>query len=150
MYLKIDNMKVPCIKYNPENWEYIKSTLETFGYSITNLDGWKYYPYITLNLGGTIGQLSNITEAAASDIHYNREIITNIEEFLERAAILIGKQYKRKNMIKINGIEIKPGMVLTDSNDEKYVVFPAKDYLAVIIFNDDRRDFSGWIDYNIL
>jgi hypothetical protein len=45
--------------------------------------------------------------------------------------------------MKINGIEIKPGMVIETSNNESWVVFPTKKGLAVI--NDQA---TQWDNFN--
>lgn len=67
---------------------------------------------------------------------HNRELVDNVEEFLERAAELKGFTYKRKGIMEINGIEIKPGMgICVDSkydNSKFYTVIPTKLGLAVI------------------
>ena len=47
-------------------------------------------PYIVLDFIGDTGKCSNLSERESSD----RYEVTNVEEFLERAAILIGRQYK--------------------------------------------------------
>lgn len=60
--------------------------------------------------------------------------MTDVEEFLERAAQLMGKTYKRKDIMEINGIEIKPGMVLVGTNYSNkkvcLVAFPIKNGIA--------------------
>lgn len=126
--------KIPCIKYNPKNWEYIKQTLESFGYVQYKLDRWDECPYIVINLGNRLGLYSNVKGTAIRDT-YDRVIIDNEEEFLERAAKLKGKTYKRNDVMEINGVEIKPGMVfVTNPEDENdiFIVFPTKDGLSVV------------------
>lgn len=46
--------------------------------------------------------------------------------------------------MKFNGIEIKPGMVLVSSTETKYIVFPAKDFLATITYGEDISAYSCW------
>lgn len=111
-----------------------KTNLEELGYRILCLSGWEFYPYIVLDFIGAIGKCSNLSERESS----NRYEVTNVEEFLEKAAILMGKQYKRKDMVKINGIEIKPGMVITTTNDYFWVVFPIEEGLAVISYETNN------------
>lgn len=123
-------MKTPRIKYDPEKWEYIKTNLEELGYRILCLSKWEFCPYIVLDFIGNTGNCSNLSELESS----NRYEVTDIEEFLERAAILMGKQYKRKGMVKINGIEIKPGMIITTTNNYFWVAFPTEKGLAVISY----------------
>lgn len=124
-------MKTPRIKYDPKKWEYIKTNLEELGYSILCLSRWEFCPYIVLDFIGDTGKCSNLSERDSS----NRYEVTDAEEFLERATILIGKQYKRKDMVKIHGIEIKPGMVITTTNNYFWVVFPTEKGLAMISYN---------------
>lgn len=125
-------MKTPYIKYDSKSWTYIKNNLEHLGYRIVLISSWESYPYIVLDFQGQIGECSNLTSKEAS----SRYEMTDIEEFLERAAILIGKQYKRKDMVKIHDIEIKPGMVITTTNNYFWVVFPTKRGLAVVSYQD--------------
>lgn len=91
--------KIPCIKYNPNTWNYIKEQLESFGYKGVLLnDNWTIDPYIIINLDNNLGNYSNVSEDGK--LCHNREIVNNTEEFLERAASLMGKTYKRKDMKK--------------------------------------------------
>lgn len=127
-------VKIPCIKYNPNTWNYIKEQLESFGYEGIWISSWKSHPYIVINLSGNLGDYSNVSSTEV--LCYNREIINNTEEFLERAAKLMNKTYKRKDIMKINGIEIKPGMVIeTEERNQKitYVVFPCLDGSLCVI-----------------
>lgn len=130
-------METPRIKYDPEKWEYIKTNLEELGYRLLCLSGWKFCPYIVLDFIGNVGKCSNLSERESS----NRYEVTNVEEFLEKAAILMGKQYKRKDMVKIHDIEIKPGMVITTTNNYFWVVFPTKKGLAVVSYQDNSWYF---------
>lgn len=123
-------METPRIKYDPEKWKYIKTNLEELGYRLLCLSGWKFCPYIVLDFTGSVGKCSNLSERESS----NRYEVTNVEEFLEIAAILMGKQYKRKDMVKIHDIKIKPGMVITTTNNYFWVVFPTEKGLAVISY----------------
>lgn len=132
MYLKIDNMKTPYIKYDPKSWTYIKNNLEHLGYRIVSISSWESFPYIVLDFQGYIGDCSNLSSKEAS----SRYEMTDIEEFIERAAILIGRQCKRKDMVKIHGIEIKPGMVITTNNIAHWVVFPFEEGLGVVCYGD--------------
>lgn len=125
-------METPRIKYDPEKWEYIKTNLEEFGYNLLCLSRWEFCPYIVLDFVGNVGKCSNLSERESS----NRYEVTNVEEFLEKAATLISKQYKRKDMVKINGIEIKPGMVITTNNIAHWVVFPFEEGLGVVCYGD--------------
>ena len=119
--------KIPCIKCTPELWEYIKLYLIEWNYSIYGVDSYKFKTrkILVINRFGKLGDCSNYETSA--ELTYNRELITNAEEFLEKAATLKGFIYKRKDIMEINGVEIKPGMVIEiQDNDIKlsYVVFP--------------------------
>lgn len=85
-----------------------------------------------------------VTERIKTFEDARSELITNVEEFLERAAKLKGFLYNRKDYMKFNGIEIKPGMVLVSSTETKYIVFPAKDFLATITYGEDISAYSCW------
>lgn len=68
---------------------------------------------------------------------YNRELITDVEEFLERAAHLKGRKYVKKNGVKINGIEIKSGMgifIYDRLAENLHVVIPTKRGLGLIAY----------------
>lgn len=134
--------KIPCIKYNPNTWDYIKEQLESFGYTKVLLnDNWTIDPYIIINLDNNLGNYSNVSEDGK--LCHNREIVNSTEEFLERAAKLMNKTYKRKDIMEINGVEIKPGMVLIGTNDENkrtiLVAFPTKNGIGFI-----DASFGGW------
>lgn len=129
--------KIPCIKYNPNTWDYIVKQLESFGYKRYWISSWENCPYIILNLGGQLGEYSNVVSNCTLD--YNREIVNSTEEFLERAAKLMNKTYKRKDIMEINGIEIKPGMVITTEDDINYIAFPTAKGIAFVNNHD-----GGW------
>lgn len=121
--------KIPCIKYNPKNWNYIRENLESFGYVPASLEAnnWTENPYIVINLADNLGNYSNINHNGTSN--HNREIVTNVEEFLQRAAELKGLTYKRRDIMEINGISIKAGMIIVVKlsevqNEEFFIVFP--------------------------
>lgn len=123
--------RIPCIKCDSKLWEYLKPYLERWGYkpyiTFGNLEA---YPLLAINITGNLGLYNNLSSSCADS--YNRELVTDVEEFLERAAELKGFTYKRKDIMKINGIEIKPGMVITTEKREFWIVFPIKNSLAVV------------------
>lgn len=127
--------KIPCIKCTPELWEYIKPYLEEWNYYTFHVAEWDWlsYPILILNNSGHLGICNNWNGAALS-VH-NRELVTNVEEFLERAAKLKGFTYKRKDM-EFHGIEIKAGMIIvTDEpnvDNVHYIVFPRANELGVV------------------
>lgn len=127
--------KIPCIKCTPEIWEYIKPHLVEWGYEIRIIPDWETYPLLCINDCGNIGMCNNYWLINRED--YNRELITDVEEFLERAAKLKGCKYVNKKVVKINGIEIKPGMgIFVDSRLAKnlYIVTPTKRGLGVVAY----------------
>jgi hypothetical protein len=129
--------KIPCIKYNSQDWDYIESNLIKFGYEISRLTSWEASPYIVLNLGNNLGRVSNIDKIAVLNDSYNREIVYNVEEFLERAAHLKGRDYIKRNVMKIHDIEIKPGMgifIYDRLAENLHVVIPIKRGLGVIAY----------------
>lgn len=85
--------KIPCIEYNSNTWDYIKERLESFGYKKYWMSSWEDCPYIVINLSGKLGDYSNVTEFDA--LNHNRKIVNSTEEFLERAAKLMNKTYKK-------------------------------------------------------
>lgn len=126
--------KIPCIECSISTWAYIKPYLKEWGYQ-------EYYYFRTMsiensvlfidwnNAGYNFGPIDNVTT--------RRELITNVEEFLDRTAKLKGFTYKRKDVMKINGIEIKPGMgiYVNGINAENlYIVIPTKKGLGVIAY----------------
>lgn len=136
--------KIPCIKCTPELWEYIEPYLEKWGYkpyiTFGNLEA---YPLLAINITGKLGLYNNLSSSCADS--YNRELVTDVEEFLERAAKLKGFTYKKDNCImKFNGINIRPGMVLVSSTGTIYIVFPAKGYLATVTYGEDVSAYSCW------
>jgi hypothetical protein len=88
----------------------------------------KHEKLLAINITGNLGLYNSLSSSCADS--YNRELVTDVEEFLERAAKLKGFTYKRKDIMKINGIEIKPGMVLigkdADNRDSILVTFPSQ------------------------
>lgn len=127
--------KIPCIKCTPEIWEYIKPYLKEWGYELREPFGLDFYPLVVINECGTLGRCNNYQLFSKDE--YNRELVTDVEEFLERAAKLKGCKYVNKKVVKINGIEIKPGMgIFVDSRlaNNLYIVIPTKRGLGVVAY----------------
>lgn len=127
--------KIPCIKCTPEIWEYIKPYLKEWGYELGATCSWDVYPLVVINEFGTLGRCNNYQLFSKNE--YNRELVTDVEEFLERAAKLKGCKYVNKKVVKINGIEIKPGMgIFLDSRlaQNLYIVIPTKRGLGVVAY----------------
>lgn len=103
--------KIPCIKCTPELWEYIKPYLKEWGYTTDDFSEKfnEQFPILILNWSDRIGYYGF---GFIKHLDENRILIDDVEEFLERAAKLKGFTYKRKDIMEINGVKIKPGMVL--------------------------------------
>lgn len=123
--------KIPCIKCTSKLWEYIKPYLEEFGYKpgLSFDSNWTSYPILAIN-SRYLDVYTNINFLYKNDKKHI--LVNNVEEFLEKAARLKGKTYKRKDVMKINGIEIKPGMIITCENSADYIAFPTKKGLAFV------------------
>lgn len=120
--------KIPCIECTPELWEYIEPYLRKWGYKCFSIVHFKQFPILALNIDGTIGKCTNINRASVTE--YNRELVTDVEEFLERAAELKGFTYKKEKSMKEFTInDIKPGMVVEYRNGERRLAVLIKDNL---------------------
>lgn len=75
--------KTPCIKCNSQLWEYIRPYLEGWGYGFGCIGEFKKYQLLIINYKGC-EFCTNVHESEQFD--YNRELVNNVEEFLERAA----------------------------------------------------------------
>lgn len=141
--------KIPCIKCTPEIWEYIKPYLKEWGYELRITSGWNAYPLLIINECGTLGRCNNYSLSAKDE--YNRELVANIEEFLERAAKLKGFEYG-SDIVKINGVTIKPGMYLCGKDKHtNYIIlvaFPFKDKIAFTPVAGVNSSYSWSTDYN--
>lgn len=129
--------KIPCIKCTPEIWEYIKPYLKEWGYELRKPFDLNSYPLVVINECGILGICNSYQLFSNSKYEYNRELVTDVEEFLKRAAKLKGCKYVNKKVVKINGIEIKPGMgIFINSRLAKnlYIVIPTKRGLGVVAY----------------
>lgn len=129
--------KIPCIKCNPKMWKYIKPYLIDWGYSIKVTTDWVTYPILVINESGILGICNNYLVSFAGE--YGRELVTDVEEFLKRAAELKGFTYKKEDIMEINGIEIKPGMVINTKENGDYIVFPTNKGMAFV-----NNTYGGW------
>lgn len=137
--------KIPCIKCNEEMWEYIRPYLISWGYIDRTYHNWTTYYVLVINDAGDLGICNNYNNY--NRIAYNREVVTDVEEFLERAAELKGFTYKRKDIMKINGIEIKPGMVITTANRGSFIAFPT--HIGMALTNNKSGGWTTSIPCNI-
>lgn len=161
--------KIPCIKYNQNLWLKIKPYLVEWGYTISYITStWDYHTILVINDCNNLGICSNQT--CNVTFRYNRELIDNIEEFLERAAKLKGFTYKRKD-IKTNKNSftkenLKPGMVIEYRDGQRALVIKAnyndKEQIILIdstgfnllsSYNDDltmQNKFYNMCEYDIV
>ena len=118
--------KIPCIKCDSRLWEYIKSYLEEWGYkNSASFDyDWGIYSLLVINYLGDVGYINNLQCTNYITINSNRELVTNVEEFLERAAKLKGFTYKRKDITEkefdVNKLEV--GMIIEYKSGERSLV----------------------------
>lgn len=131
-------MNIPCIKCNSEIYNYVRPYLLSWGYAFRITEhNWSRSPLLVINEGGYLGTCYNYKFDHC--INFDRELVTDVEEFLEKAAELKGFTYKRKDIMKINGIEIKPGMVITTKDEGTYIAFPTNEGIAFT-----NNTYGGW------
>ena len=116
--------RVPCIKCDSQLWEYIKPYLEDWCYIIKDINSFDTSPLLSINRYGLLGQCTNFSMKCKNS--HDRELITNVEEFLERAAKLKGFTYKRKDIMEkefnINKLEV--GMIVEDKSGDRRLILP--------------------------
>lgn len=114
--------RVPCIKCDSQLWEYIKPYLEEWGYIIKDISSFNTSPLLSINRYGLLGQCTNFSMKCKN--YHDRELVTNVEEFLERAAKLKGFTYKRKDIMEkefgMNKLEV--GMIVEYKSGERRLV----------------------------
>lgn len=115
--------KIPCIRCDSQLWEYIKLYLKEWGYKIVCIANIKQFRLIVINYTNNLGYVANVS--SSNNLRdYNRELVTNVEEFLERAAKLKGFIYKRKDIMEkefdVNKLEV--GMIVEYKTREKRIV----------------------------
>lgn len=136
--------KTPCIKINEKTWNKIIPYLKEWGYT-PNVGAGCYinvYNLLILDSNNTFGIYDNIHTAA----RYDKELITNVEEFLEKAAKLKGFTYKKNMKKEFTKNDLQLGMVVEYRKGEKRIVleFNSQFYLSgdtefgeLSSFNDD-------------
>lgn len=131
--------KIPCIKCDQNLWLKIKPYLVEWGYTIDYIAStWNYHTILVINDCNHIGVCSNQNYNAA--FRYNRELIDNIKEFLERAAKIKGFTYKRKDMEtnknSFTKENLQSGMIVELRNGVKYLVINNKERSFLLGIND--------------
>lgn len=120
----MDSNKIPCIKCNNELFTYIKPFLDKWGYESSKFDvQWEDFPLLIINLGGNVGIYTNACLGLEDD--YNRELVDDVEEFLYRAAMLKGFNYKKKDNM-FTKKDLKSGMVVKTRNNTMSLVVDDK------------------------
>lgn len=114
--------KIPCIKCTFELWKYIRHYLEEWGYKPASKEfiNFEQWPLLVINSFDRLGYYNSDGIVVSS--YCNRELVTNVEEFLERAAKLKGFTYKRKDMNNFTKDDLKSGMVVRIRTKEMYLV----------------------------
>lgn len=135
--------KIPCIICDNKKWIYIEPYLKKWGYKFNSVKmDFETYDLLVINDIGNLGDCCNYKSNYCFNFiissNFNRELITDVDEFLKRAAGLKGFIYNKTielNKMEINGIEIKPGMVIVEENNNRWIVFPIQNNLAVVCFD---------------
>ena len=125
----------PCIKCNPQMWEYVRPILRDLGFPIrwTNNrpSDWASYPYLVTDYCRVP---THVSFTASS---YGRELFIDVEDFLEAAAKLIGKTYiKKYTMNKFTKKDIKPGMVVRVRAGYYYIAIPVGEGVINLVRGD--------------
>lgn len=148
-------MKVPCIKINNKDWNYIKPILEGFGYETGLVDMTIESPldYLIINCNGKIGNCNNLSDRVLTD--HDRYLVKDKEEFLRKAAELIGKTYKKKEFTLK---DIKPSMIVELRNHDRMLAILVEGKLRFIdqegafnIYHDENfSELEGLTDLDII
>ena len=125
--------------------------LKDWGYEASSSydECWETYPILVIDYCNYFGNYCNVCSSAINN--YNRKLVYDVNEFLSMTAALKGFTYIKKGTMRINGIEIKPGMVL-ETERAKYVVFPTDTAYAegYVFTNINSGGWSTGIPNNII
>lgn len=124
-----------CIKCTSELKDYITPFLKEWGYKTTFLGGTFEEEFSVLMLNWNDDE--NFYGFASENIVKSSKgiVITNAEEFLEKAAMLKGIKYNRKdkNMNQeFTKVSLKPGMVVEYEDGQRRLVLPTEKGLSLI------------------
>lgn len=81
---------IPYIECNDRFWAYIKPYLIKWEYNISDIDKWRNFPYLIIDRNNILGEVTNTDRSGES---YTRTLVKDIDEFLTRAAELMGYTY---------------------------------------------------------
>lgn len=131
--------KIPCIKCDQNLWLKIKPYLVEWGYTIGYITStWHYHTILVMNDCNQIGVCNNQNYNAT--FRCNRELIDNIEEFLERTAKIKGFTYKRKDMEtnknSFTKENLQSGMIVEFRNGIKCLVVNNRETYFLLGIND--------------
>lgn len=138
--------KIPCIECSSIMWDSINPYLKRWGYKKIITIDWGEFPLLVINADGDLGSCINLASSAATN--YNRELVTNVEEFLERAAKLKGFTYNRKDKKmekEFTKADLKSGMVVKAKNNKMYLVVGDKmisddGFMYLSHYNNDLKN----------
>lgn len=134
-----------CIKCDSKLWNQINHYLINWKYKteLVSFTDWNSYPLLVI---GNSGFCDNWEISALNG--YDIWLITDIEEFLEKAASLMGFNYKEEKWknYKLNGVMIESGMIIEVINHFYFVVFPTVfSYGVVSISNGNWYTFEYFL-----
>lgn len=81
---------IPYIECNDRLWAYIKPHLIKWMYNINDIDKWENFPYLIINRNNILGEVTNVDHSGES---YTRTLVEDVDEFLTKAAELMGFTY---------------------------------------------------------
>ena len=81
---------IPYIECNDRLWAYIKPYLIKWMYNINDIDKWRNFPYLIINRNNILGEVTNVDHSGES---YTRTLVEGVDEFLTKAAELMGFTY---------------------------------------------------------
>lgn len=83
--------KVPCIRCNRRIWRYIEPYLREWNYKIEDIYNWSVFSLLIINRNNILGEVTNIKGFPEDE--ECRFIVKNVDEFLTKAAELMGYTY---------------------------------------------------------
>lgn len=128
-------MKIPCIKCNQKLFNYIEPFLKQWGYSKQMLTpDWDNLPVLVINFNDKLGKYSNIGIDCIN--RKKRVLVSNVEEFLAKAAKLKNKHYYSEFTLK----DLHSGMIVKLRDGSKRIVIETDKGL---LFSGDDTYFFG-------
>lgn len=123
----------PTFKCNSKSeLDIIEYYLKKWGYNV-KFNDFEEGDFIVINYARNFGMARSLFDINST----TQYVVDSLNEFLDKVALLNGFYYT-KNMV-FNGIEIKPGMVITTSNGINYIAFPTAKGIAFT-----NNGLGGW------